>query len=105
MDPIDEAFDDAVGADYEIALSGEVDIAVGSQLATLGEAFVQSGRRNAVVDLAGVTFIDSTGLNFLIGLRRVAQGRGGNVTLRRPSPACLRLLQVAAFDRVFDLSD
>lgn len=93
------------GPDYEIALSGEVDIAFGDELRTLGEAFVQSGSSNAVVDLSGVTFIDSTGLNFLVGLRRVAQGRGGSVTLRRPSPACLRLLQVSAFDQVFDIGE
>ena len=93
------------GQDYEIALSGEVDIAFGDELRTLGEAFVQSGRENAVVDLAGVTFMDSTGLNFLVGLRRVAHGRGGSVTLRRPSPACRRLLQVSAFDQVFDISE
>jgi anti-anti-sigma factor len=93
------------GQDYEIALSGEVDIAFGDELRTLGEAFAQSGRSGAVVDLAGVTFMDSTGLNFLIGLRRVARERGGSVTLRRPSPACRRLLQVSAFDHVFDVSD
>jgi anti-sigma B factor antagonist len=93
------------GQDYEIALSGEVDIAFGDELRTLGEAFAQSASANALVDLSGVTFIDSTGLNFLIGLRRVAQARGGSVTLRRPSPACLRLLEVSAFDQVFEVSE
>ncbi|MFD7985973.1 STAS domain-containing protein [Kitasatospora indigofera] len=42
-----------------------------------------------VVDLAGVTFCDSSGLNALLQARIDAQGQGSVLRLARPTPACV----------------
>ena len=47
-----------------------------------------------VLDVGGVTFLDSTGLQSLLRARDEAHGRGDELVLRRPSPAVSRVLDV-----------
>jgi len=47
-----------------------------------------------VVDLAGVTFMDSSGVGFLIGLRRLCQEQGKAMTVANPSPPIKKLLDM-----------
>ncbi len=47
-----------------------------------------------VLDLEGVTFLDSTGLQSLVRARDAARQRGGELILRRPSAAVQRVLDV-----------
>ena len=47
-----------------------------------------------VLDLAGVSFLDSTGLQCLVQVRETAQERGDEVILRSPSPAIQRVLDL-----------
>jgi anti-anti-sigma factor len=47
-----------------------------------------------VVDLAGVRFIDSSGLRVLIAAEHALAERGGRLVLRAPSPATRRLLEI-----------
>ncbi|MFD0260075.1 STAS domain-containing protein [Kitasatospora indigofera] len=54
-----------------------------------------------VVDLAGVTFCDSSGLNALLQARIDAQGQGSVLRLARPTPAVARLLEITGADQVF----
>jgi anti-sigma B factor antagonist len=89
--------------EFEIALTGEVDLARQAELVNLRRGFQDSTYASVVVDLSDVTFLDSTGLSFLADLRHVAEGRDGRVTLRQPSPAALRTLKVVAFDEVFEI--
>lgn len=58
-----------------------------------------------VVDLSGVDFCDSTGMNVLLsGMKRVAE-RGGVFELAAPRPAVRRILQVTGLDTVFTVQD
>ncbi|GAA4984435.1 STAS domain-containing protein [Kitasatospora paranensis] len=53
------------------------------------------------VDMAGVTFCDSAGLNGLLLARRRAEQRGIPFVLARPSPAVTGLLHTTGADEVF----
>jgi anti-sigma B factor antagonist len=48
----------------------------------------------AVVDLSGVTFIDSTGLQGLLRAQRAARQRGDDLILRHPSRLLRRVLDL-----------
>lgn len=50
---------------------------------------------DVTVDLAGVTFIDSTGMQFLIESQREAEARGGRLELRNPSGAVRATLRIS----------
>ena len=48
----------------------------------------------AIVDLSGVTFIDSTGLQGLLRAQKAARKRADDLILRHPSKAVRRLLEM-----------
>lgn len=58
------------------------------------------GNRRIVIDLAGVSFIDSTGLGALIGALKAARQHGGDLRLARPTDQAKMLLSLTALDRV-----
>ena len=87
-----------------VVLAGELDLADAPAVtAQLLSAADQSGRVS--VDLAGVTFIDSTAIGALVGVQRTLRERGGSLVLRRPSRAVARLLELTALDRLFEIED
>jgi anti-sigma B factor antagonist len=81
-----------VAEDGRVVVHGDIDIAGGPILdAVLGER-EQMG--HLVIDLADVSFIDSSGLRSLLGASRRAQARGHSVLLRNPGPEVIRLLEI-----------
>jgi anti-sigma B factor antagonist len=58
-----------------------------------------------VIDLAQVTFVDSSGLGGLILARKNARERGGSVSLVSPPPMVRRLLGSTRLHDVFDIYD
>ncbi|MHB1139209.1 MAG: STAS domain-containing protein [Microthrixaceae bacterium] len=80
-----------------IVLSGEVDLANVEQLRAALEAV--DGGTPLVLDVAGVTFMDSAGLRELLDAWR----RLGSVTLLDPPPNLERLLQVTQADSVLSV--
>jgi len=58
-----------------------------------------------VLDLAGVTFVDSSGLGALIVARNSAREGGGSMTLVSPPPVVRRLLGSTRLHDVFDIHD
>jgi anti-sigma B factor antagonist len=87
-----------------VALRGEVDIQTVDQVrAVLGEALA-SGPQEIVVDLTGLTFIDSTGLGALIfGFQR-ARDAGVRFRLARASPPVRQILVLSGLLEVVELT-
>jgi len=56
-----------------------------------------------VVDMSGVEFCDSTGMNVLLSCLRQVRERGGELELAAPRPAVMKILQVTALDSVFTI--
>lgn len=92
------------GGRYEVYVHGELDLSTAPQLreALMGLASEQGAV--VTVDLAGVTFVDSTGLTVLIGgLKRLRQC-GGDLNLRSPAPGTRRVLEITGLTAVFAIS-
>jgi anti-sigma B factor antagonist len=60
---------------------------------------------HVVIDLAQVTFVDSSGLGGLIAARRSVRERGGSVSLSSPPPVVRRLLGSTRLHDVFAIYD
>jgi len=87
----------------EIAVGGELDILTTPQLrAALERAAGQ--RRHVVLDLAEVTFIDSTALHALLNAERALAAGGRQLRLENPSPIVTRALTLAGLAGHFDAS-
>ena len=68
-------------------------------------AGVRRGLANddVAVDLAAVTFMDSSGISVLIGAHRQSADLGHRLTLRFPSPAVVKVLKITGVDEVLTI--
>ncbi len=88
-----------------LVVAGELDPLSGPDLTQAIEAALTSPRTSVVLDLAGVGFIDSSGLRTLIEAHTRALDMGGDLSLRRPSQATRRLLDITDLTSVFSIVD
>jgi anti-sigma B factor antagonist len=86
-----------------IVLVGEVDIYTAPRFKECMLELLDEGVEKLLVDLSGVTFIDSTALGVLIGgLRRVHDAEGA-MALVVATSAVERVLTITGLDRVFKI--
>jgi anti-sigma B factor antagonist len=86
-----------------VVLAGEVDIFTAPRFREGMVELLDAGVESLVVDLSGVTFIDSTALGVLIGGVRRVHGAGGAMTLVVVSRPVQRVLSITGLDRVFSI--
>jgi anti-sigma B factor antagonist len=84
-----------------VTVAGEIDIASAPELRDALTQAVRGSPRRLTVDLAQVSFIDSSGLNALASVTR--ESPDIEVVLASPSRQCRRVLEVSGLDRVFRL--
>lgn len=90
------------GERCELTVTGDLDAQFADDLAALGMLHLAEPAVCALaVDLAGVTFIDSSGLSALIRMRNAAVAAGKELALRNPSPRVQRMLELTALSGVF----
>jgi anti-sigma B factor antagonist len=86
-----------------IAVAGEIDIATVPALRTALAALLADGARRLVVDLTAVGFIDSSGLNVLVGaVRQLGLGRLGVVATQLN---ICRVLAISGLDTIIPVFD
>lgn len=83
-----------------VVLRGEID-AGRRESASRSMVAVLEADGPVVLDTAGVTFIDSSGLAFLLQIQSVATSAGRTVVLRDPSGAVVELLALVGLDALF----
>jgi len=92
------------GVSATIVLLGRLDAVEAPALREQFAEIFRAGAITVVVDLVGVSFIDSAGLAALVRARRDAQSAGGDLVLIRPADeAALRVFRLTQFDEVFQM--
>jgi anti-sigma B factor antagonist len=86
-----------------VDIGGEVDVIGAAELDGVVRELVAEGAADLVLDLADVTFIDSTGVSALVAGRTLCQSHDGDLTLRAPSPRAWRVLTITGLDAIFDV--
>ena len=86
-----------------LRLIGEVDISTVDALRRRIQEQFDGGATSLAFDLTQVSFIDSTGLGALMGAKRRAVERDGEVYLLEPSGVLQRLLSVLAMEPMFTI--
>lgn len=85
-----------------VTIQGELDAYTAPRLQSqLRDLINNQGNLTVVLDLATMTFIDSTGLAVLVEALKRIRSRGGELTLANPTRATLRVLEVSGLNRVF----
>ena len=85
-----------------MSVSGEIDLYTAPRLhGELVSALAADYPVRLVVDMSGVEFCDSTGMNVLLAAHRRANEQGGSLELAGPRPAVRKILQVTGLETVF----
>lgn len=92
------------GEHLVVRLGGEVDMSWSQEVRrAVLDALAKSPK--VAVHLAGVSYIDSSGIAALVEGFQQARGRGQSFLLVEPSDAVLAVLKLARLDKVFTLRD
>jgi anti-anti-sigma factor len=83
-----------------IALAGELEVVSVDQLSARIAALDLGGPTHVVLDLEGVTFIDSSGVNALVQAVRSVEDRGGTAVLAAPSRAAQRVFEITRLSQI-----
>lgn len=67
------------------------------------EAVIDASTGAVTVDLSQVTFLDSTGLKALVAEHRRLHAEGRRLTVRNPSPAVFRVLNLSGVAAALDV--
>jgi anti-sigma B factor antagonist len=86
-----------------IRVVGEVDLYSSPELRKAILKAVPSAEGGLAIDLAGVTYIDSSGVATLVEGLRSAREHGTGFVLVAPSPAVMQVLELARLDSVFEV--
>ncbi|MGE0878607.1 MAG: STAS domain-containing protein [Acidimicrobiia bacterium] len=88
-----------------VIVAGEIDVHTSRQLDEAMERLAEDGVAAVVLDMAGVGFIDSSGLRSLLTAQRAFEAAGTVFGLRNLSAAMLRLLEVTGLLTSFSIAD
>jgi anti-anti-sigma factor len=83
-----------------VTLAGESDVYTYDQLRGTLEAEAAKGVALLIVDLAGLEFMDSTGVQVLLDIRVMMNSRGGKLVLARPQNTVARVLNLVGADQL-----
>ena len=84
-----------------LELRGEIDAATGPEMRSRLVEIIAEGETELVLDLAGVTFMDSTALGVLISARRRVKALDGYLDLVTQNPLFVRLFHITGLDKLF----
>jgi anti-sigma B factor antagonist len=87
-----------------VSVSGEVDVSTCGLLRdALLRVVTDEKYRGLVVNLAGVTFIDSTGIGVLVGVWRRVRATDGGLAVAMPSPQVRSVLDATGLTKVLSV--
>ncbi|WP_239163529.1 STAS domain-containing protein [Paractinoplanes rishiriensis] len=88
-----------------VEVRGDLDMATTPHLREELQLLVDAGDRQVVVDMAGVGFMDSSGLGTLVVIFKALREVGGRLCLAAVQPAVHSVLRITSVDRVVAVYD
>ena len=95
------------GATTVLRLTGELDLATAELLRERVRTLLGYGTvlERLVLDLAGLEFLDVTGLGALLETRRKLSATGVTLVLRRPRPMVVRMLDLLNLEEALQIDE
>jgi anti-sigma B factor antagonist len=88
------------GNEVTIALVGEIDLSNDAALGVALAAVVARKPARIFADLAGVSYLDSSGVRCLLSVAKLAAAAGSELVVCRPVGIVLRVLQICGVDEM-----
>ncbi len=93
----------AYGGHEVVFVYGEIDVLTAPRLHEVLHEVIAESPRSLLVDLANVTFVDSTGLGALVVAHRHLEERGGKLRLVSVPPPVAQVLEVTGLTNRFEV--
>jgi anti-sigma B factor antagonist len=75
------------------------------EILSTAQSCIDEGFNRFVVDLEGMPYTNSVGLNFLISLQSRCQDQGGSIVMVNVSKKIIQLLEITKLQPLFHLTD
>jgi anti-sigma B factor antagonist len=79
---------------------GELDAACVDEIREVVDRLATAGHRSVIVDMSGLSVIDSSGVGSIVSLYKRVRGNGGTVQVRGAKDQPLAILRLLKLDRV-----
>jgi anti-anti-sigma factor len=99
-----EVRDGQAGQRRPVEVRGEVDLATAPHLEAVVRTTLEQAPDGVVLDLAQLTFIDSSGLRALVALAKDADSRGTSLALRNLPRHAQRVLELTGLGDWFEVT-
>jgi anti-sigma B factor antagonist len=99
---IEERVDEGVPI---ITVIGEIDVATAPQLRESLHRLIAQGQATVVLDLLGVTFLDSTALGVLVGALKRCRELGGELHVVVTDARIRKIFEITGLHKVFPIVD
>ncbi len=86
-----------------IVLEGEIDIYSAPQFKEVLLNGIEDGAQRVIVDLAAVSFIDSTALGVLVSGAKRIRPRNGNLDIVCTDENIIRIFEITGLNRIFGI--
>ena len=86
-----------------VSMSGDLDIDSAAEFSARLDAMTAAGGVHVIVELSGVRFIDSSGLNALAVGARETERRGGSLVVAAPSLYVARVFDLVRLGEALDI--
>jgi anti-sigma B factor antagonist len=86
-----------------VHVGGEIDVYTAPVLRDHLDEHILQGRHRLVIDLGGVSFMDSTGLGVLVGRLKLVRVKNGTLRLVCSSERILKVFSITGLDKVFQI--
>ena len=86
-----------------VCLKGEIDCTHSNEMIEWLKTTRESAKKNIVIDLSEVDYIDSSGLGALVGERMRCLKHGHHFRLCNPKPIVQTVFQTSRLDHYFDI--
>ena len=93
------------GDQVVVQVAGEIDVYTAASLRDKLADLIDADHTDVVVDLTGVTFMDSTGLGVLVGALKKVRGYGGRLQLVIDQEKVIKVFRITALTQVFTIHE
>ena len=95
----------SAGPNPVVAVTGEIDVATAPQLRECLHRVIAEGGSTVVLDILGVTFLDSTALGVLVGALKRCRELGGDLHVVVADPRIVKIFEITGLTNVFTITD
>jgi anti-sigma B factor antagonist len=86
-----------------IELKGEIDLSTSPYFKEKVYEVIESGKKDIIINLSGLDFMDSTGLGVLVAALKKATMEGGSIRLVCNKKSIIKVFTITGLDKVFSI--